>query len=130
MPIRRCFVALVALLMLGLHSLIAQVDSATLSGVVNDPSGAIIASATVQATNQDTNFTQSTRTNSVGLYTFPRLSPGTYRISVKNTGFKEHIETDLVLHVGDTVSVNIKMEIGASSESVSVAASSTLVNTE
>jgi hypothetical protein len=97
---------------------------------VNDPSGAVITSATLQATNQDTNVTQSTRTNSVGLYTFPRLTPGRYRISVKSSGFKEHIQTDLVLHVGDTVSVNFNMELGSSSESVSVAASSTLVNTE
>jgi len=127
---RSCFFALVTLLMVGIHPLIAQVDSATLSGTVNDPSGAVIAGATVEAINHETNVTQSTRTNSVGLYTFPRLSPGRYRISVKNAGFKEHIQRDLVLHVGDTVSVNIKLEVGSSSESVSIAASSTLVNTE
>ena len=130
MPVRCCFIVLLTLLIGVAGTVFAQADSATLSGTVTDPSGAIIANAAVEATNPDTNITQATRTNSVGLYSFPRLAPGRYRISVKSTGFKEFVETDLGLHVGDTVSLNFKMELGSSSESVSVAANAVLVNTE
>src|ERR1019366_1361469 len=77
--------------------LCAQSNSATLSGTVTDASGAVVANAAVQATNEETNVTQATRSNSVGLYSFPNLAPGRYRISVKNTGFKESFRTSLVL---------------------------------
>jgi hypothetical protein len=110
--------------------LFAQSDSATLSGTITDPSGAVISNATVLVTNTETNISQTTRSNSVGLYSFPKLAPGRYRISVKNTGFKESVRTDLILHVGDTVSENFKMEIGSSSETVSVSADSQPLNTE
>lgn len=118
-------------LMLSLAAcLSAQSDSATLSGTVSDPSGAVVANAVVQATNEETNVAQSTRTNSAGLYSFPNLAPGRYRLAVKNAGFRESVRTDLVLHVGDTVSENIRMEIGLPTESISVTANSVLVNTE
>jgi hypothetical protein len=110
--------------------LFAQSDSATLSGTITDPSGAVISNGTVLVTNTETNISQTTRSNSVGLYSFPKLAPGHYRISVKNTGFKESVRTDLILHVGDTVSENFKMEIGSSSETVSVSADSQPLNTE
>jgi hypothetical protein len=110
--------------------LFAQSDSATLSGTITDPSGAIISNATVLVTNADTNISQTARSNSAGLYSFPKLAPGRYRISVKNTGFKELVRTDLTLHVGDAVSENFKMEIGSSSETVSVSADAQPLNTE
>lgn len=110
--------------------LFAQSDSATLSGAVTDPSGAVIVNATVEVDNEGTNVAQTTHTNSAGLYSFPNLLPGRYRISVKNAGFKESVRTGVVLHVGDTVSENVRMEIGSSSETVSVAADTVLVNTE
>ena len=122
--------ALMTLLVAAVGSVYAQSDSATLSGTVSDSSGAVVVNAVVQATNEETNVTQTTRTNSGGLYSFSSLAPGRYRISVKNPGFKESDRTNRVLHVGDTVSENFKMEIGSPTESVSVDASAVLVNTE
>jgi Carboxypeptidase regulatory-like domain/TonB dependent receptor len=119
------FLALVAA-----AGLFAQSDSAALSGTVTDPSGAVVADAAVQVTNADTNVAQITRTNSVGLYSFPNLSPGRYRISVKNRGFKESVRTDLALHVGDTVAENFRMEIGSATETVSVSSEIPPMNTE
>ncbi|MEO8025674.1 MAG: TonB-dependent receptor [Bryobacteraceae bacterium] len=130
MRVRCYFLALLILLSGVQQTLFAQGGSASLSGTVNDPSGAIVPGATVQATKVDTNTVQTTQTNAVGLYTFPRLAPGRYRISIKSAGFKEFIVTDVVLHVGDTVSQNFKMELGAATESVSVAATAVLLNTE
>jgi len=126
----RCCLVFLVLLTVARCPLFAQADSATLSGVVTDPSGAIVSDATVQVTNEEMNIVQTTRTNSVGLYSFLNLAPGRYRISVKNTGFKELVRTDVVLHVGDAVSQNFKMEIGSSSDSVTVVADTVLVNTE
>jgi hypothetical protein len=95
-----------------------------------DPSGAVVVNAAVEATNEDTNVTQTTHTNSAGLYSFPNLAPGRYRMSAKANGFKEFARTGLVIHVGDTVSQNFPMEIGSASEKISVVADTVLVNTE
>lgn len=110
--------------------LLSQSDTAALSGIVTDPSGAIVVNATVQVVNTDTNVTQTTQTNAAGLYSFPSLLPAHYRVSVKATGFKEAVQSDLVLHVRDTVSLNFKMEVGATSESVTVTAEAAPMNTE
>ena len=121
---------LVALLVCMGGPLFAQSDAADLSGTVTDPSGAILNGAAVKAINEDTGLTQVTRTNSAGLFSFSNLLPGRYSVAVKNTGFKELIRIHVVLHVGDTVSQNFALEVGSSSESVSVTADTVLVNTE
>ena len=129
MRIRGCHIFL-ALLTLSLSTLFAQGNLATLSGTVSDPSGAIVGGATVTVTNQATNVTQTTQTNLAGLYSFSNLPPGQYRTAVRNAGFKEFIKSDLVLHVGDTVSLDFRLELGAATESVSVVANAVLINTE
>jgi len=121
---------LTTLLLSSAFPLFARADSAALSGTVSDPSRAVIFNATVVVTNEDTNIAQATRTNSAGLYSFPNLAPGRYRVAIKTSGFKESVRTDLVLHVGDTISENFKMEIGSSSESVSVTSDIVPINTE
>jgi len=109
--------------------LVAQTETATLSGYVTDPDGKVMAHADVQVVNTDTNIAQTTQTNEVGLYLFPSLHPGRYRITVKSPGFKEFVEQDLVLHVQDTVSQNFKMQVGSISESITVMANATPINT-
>ena len=109
---------------------LAQTAAATLSGTVTDPSDAVITAATVQLINIDTNVAQTTLTNQAGLYSFASIPPGLYRMPVKHPGFKESVKTDLVLHVGDTVAQNFAMELGATTESLSVSSEAILVNTE
>src|SRR5260370_426557 len=111
-------------------SLSAQTAAASLSGYVTDPSGAVVTNAAVQVVNEETNVSQTTRSNDSGLYSFPSLPPGHYRMSVKAAGFKEFVKTSLILHVGDTVSEDFRMEVGATSESVTVSAEALAVNTE
>jgi hypothetical protein len=110
--------------------LYAQTESATVSGRITDPAGAVIADAEVHATNIATNVTTSTRTNSSGIYVLPNLGPGEYRLAVRNVGFKEIVKTGLVLHVQDTISQNFAMEIGSVQETVTVTGGAPLVNTE
>ena len=94
--------------------------SASLSGVITDPSGAVVVGAAVRLTNIDTNVTQATQTNVAGLYAFESIPPGLYNLSTKHAGFKETVRVDLVLHVGDAVSQNLALEVGAVTESVPV----------
>ena len=127
----RSFLLLVFILIVTVNCpLFAQTETATLSGYVTDPDGKVLAHADVQVVNVETNIAQTTQTNDVGLYLFPNLHPSKYRISVKSPGFKEYVKQDLVLHVQDAVSENFKMQIGSISESITVVAGATSVNTE
>ena len=109
---------------------VAQTSTATLAGTITDPSGAVVAGAVVELTNVDTNFTQAARSNQGGLYSFASVLPGQYRVEVKHPGFKTIIKTGLIVHVGDTVSQNFKLELGATTESITVSGEAAAVNTE
>ncbi len=127
MRVHRLFVLLTVLLALAGLAL-AQAESASVSGYVTDPSGRVIQGADVQITNVETGVSQVNHTNQAGLYLFPSLAPGRYRISVKNPGFKEFVKQGLTLHVQDAVSENFKMQIGSASESVTVSAEGAQAN--
>lgn len=128
--IRRCMSLCVLGLLLMSAGLVAQTSTAALSGVVTDPTGAVVVNASVDIVNTDTNVSQTTATNNSGVYSFPTLTPAHYRISVKAPGFKEAVATGVTLHVGDTVSQNFHLELGAATESVSIEATPVLINTE
>src|SRR5690349_21131530 len=85
---------------------LAQTERASLSGRVTDPSGAAVVDAEAQATNTDTNFSTTTRTNVQGLYVLPSLPPGRYRVSISKQGFKTITKVDLILHVQDAIAQN------------------------
>jgi hypothetical protein len=116
--------------MAGVAPLCAQAASATFSGYVTDPTRAVVTNAVVQVVNEETNVSQTSQTNQAGVYLFPSLPPGRYRVSVKATGFKEIVEENLLLHVRDTVSENFQLEVGPTAESVTVQAEAALVNTQ
>src|SRR5882724_299662 len=108
----------------------AQSPSATINGIVLDPSGAAIAGAQVVVVNDATEVQYATKTNGEGIYVVPNLPPGSYRIQVSNNGFKTIIKPDIVIHVQDALAINFTLPIGAASEIVTVEGGATLVNTE
>ena len=108
---------------------LAQSELATLSGRVSDPSGAPIVSAEVVLTNTQTNMEQRTKTNEVGLYVFAGIHPGTYRVAAGAAGFRVLIKDGLTLHVQDELAENFSLTIGAISESMTVTADATPINT-
>jgi hypothetical protein len=108
---------------------IAQSTSASLTGLVEDPSKALIPGATITAINTQTGEKASTTTNKEGQYVLPGLNPGTYRLEVDKPGFKAIIEAGLTLHVQDAVQINFHMAIGSSAESVTVTADQINMNT-
>lgn len=108
----------------GVQLLHAQANGG-LTGTVTDPSGAAIASAKITFRNAATGITTQLTTSSVGLYT-ETLTPGTYTITVEAPGFERFEESHVVVEVGSTPTVDIKMAIGAGNETVQVAASNAI----
>ena len=121
------FVLFLVLALSGLG--LAQSESATLSGRVSDSSGAAIVGAEVVLTDTQTNVEQRTKTNEVGLYVFSGVHPGTYRVAAGATGFRVLIKDGLTLHVQDELAENFSLTLGAISESMTVTADATPINT-
>ncbi len=113
----------------GLACAQSQVGGAGLNGTVTDASGAAVPNAKVAATNTATGLTRSTTTSDVGLYTFAGLPVGTYDLTVDAGGFKTAKRTSVELQVGAAATVDVRMEIGAAQETVSVEAEAPVVET-
>src|SRR5437762_322708 len=122
--------ALVAICFLLTFSCWAQSPTATITGRVLDPTKAVIAGATVDATNVDTNLVQTTQTNEQGLFTIGSLAPGNYRFEISKPGFRTIVKPNVVLHVQDVIALNFDMSVGSAAESVTVEAGGTVVNTQ
>jgi len=116
------------LMMLGTITALAD-PSAILTGFITDPAGRPVSDTTVVITNLGTNITSSIASNGVGLYTSPPLEPGLYRMAITKDGFKTIVKSGIELHIQDTISVNFSLEIGSVSESVTVAAGASAINT-
>jgi len=98
----------------------AQSNAADLQGFVKDSTGAVVANATVTARNPGTNISRSTTTNDEGHYRIVNLPPGEYEITVEASNFKKAVLTKVVLTVGQTADVDIPLEPGQITESVTI----------
>jgi hypothetical protein len=131
----RLLIAIAVMLLLCSTStrLLAQASSgavAQISGSVSDPAGAVVPGAQVTATQTSTGFTRVAVTGGDGSYVLPDLSIGPYKLQVVGSGFKTYSQTGIVLQVSDSVTVNIKLQIGSASQSITVSADASMVNTE
>ena len=104
--------------------------TATISGTVTDPTGAVVAGATVTATNVETGVAVTQTTNTDGFYSFPELPVGKYTIDVQKAGFKAYRQTGLILDVNQAIKVDVPLQIGETSEKVEVSSSALHVDTE
>jgi hypothetical protein len=104
--------------------------SATLRGAVKDANGAVLANASVTLVNEATKFERKTNTNREGIYVFSSVPPGTYKVSVENTGFKKGEQTGLILSPSDLRALDFTLQIGAASETVTVTATADVLQTE
>ena len=123
------FVLVSPLAILQSSVLYGQSTNAAVTGRVTDPQKSVIVGANVTAINTGTNVRYEGISNNTGSYVIPNLPPGPYRVEVERPGFKTIVETGVVLHVQDTVELNFEMALGAVSESVTVTADSTNINT-
>lgn len=101
-----------------------------LTGVVTDSTGAVVSKAAVVLTNDSTGITRTTETSAAGIYRFASLPVvGTYTMRVDATGFKAVSVRDIVISVGDTVTKDIALQVGATTELVNVEAGAQMVQT-
>jgi Carboxypeptidase regulatory-like domain/TonB dependent receptor len=106
----------------------AQGTDALLTGNVVDASGAHIPDAIVTALNINTGVATIEKSNASGVYLFPILPPGDYRIVAEKQGFKKYLLDRLTLRTGDHVEQNLALEIGGVTETVQVEANSEAIN--
>jgi hypothetical protein len=104
--------------------------TASISGTVTDPSGAVVAGASVTATNVETGIATSLTTNAQGFYSFQSLPLGNYTISVQQSGFKGYSQTGLVLDVNSALTIDVQLQVGATTEKVEVSSDALHVDTE
>ncbi len=110
-------------------SAVAQSVSGTILGTVTDSTGAIVAGAKVTIVNEGTGLTRVLTADSNGEYTAPALPTGHYTVTSEMTGFKTVALSNIELGVDQRVRINIKHEVGAMTESVSVTADTPLIQT-
>jgi hypothetical protein len=101
-------------------SVFAQDFRATISGLVTDPNGQVIAGAIVRAVRVDTNETKEVRTTSEGRYSIPYLNPGIYNIEVTANGFQTLKRETITLRVADKVDLPLQLTVGQVSETITV----------
>src|SRR5881628_969496 len=106
-----------------------QVNTASLTGLVTDPSDAPVSDANVTLTNTATNLAQTTQTGAAGYYEFPVVQVGTYKLKAERQGFQTVI-SELTLDVGQRARFDIPLKIGSSNESVTVEGSAPLLSTQ
>ncbi|HEV2731931.1 MAG TPA: TonB-dependent receptor, partial [Terriglobales bacterium] len=121
---------IVLALALAVTPLVAQKTTGTISGVVSDPTGAVIPQATVTITNTGTGLIRTVTSNDLGEYMAPDLPNGIYRVAVKQANFKESVTSNVELHVASTALVNVVLEVGKTNEQVTVEANAIQVQTD
>ena len=101
----------------------------TVNGRVTDPSDSVVAGAVVTVTEVETSVQRTTVANADGLYTVSGLRPTTYTIKVEARGFRTVARTGITLLANDVATVNLKLELGATSDTVTVEAAASQVDT-
>ena len=109
----RCRVVSVLLLLAVPLLLAAQSDVGAVTGTVTDNSGAVVANASVDLKDNSTNLTVNTHTNNAGQYTFARVAPGTYTLTIKAPNFSTAVVGNLKVSVGKTATSNVTLRVGA-----------------
>ena len=99
----------------------------SLSGTLTDSAGAVIPGAAVSLINEGTQDRRSFKTDASGFYQILNLQPATYRLEAEATGFKRFVRTEIVLGVNQAAQIDVRMEVGAVTESVEVTAATPLL---
>src|SRR5262245_43225081 len=107
----------------------AQTPTATLSGVIQDASGAVVPSAQVRVRNTATGVARDTASNEEGRYSLTNLPPGPYEVRAEKSGFRTAVQSGVVLTVGGITTLDLTIEVGAISEVVEVQHEEPLVET-
>ena len=125
-----CFALLVAIILCASPIVYAQAaGTASVSGHVNDSTGAAVPNATVTLTQTATQAARTTTTDGQGLYALPNVPVGPYSLAVTAAGFQSFTQTG-TLEVGNSISIDPQLKVGSASEHIEVQASGVALETE
>ena len=119
---------LAALILAG--SLMANAQTAQLTGRITDPSGAVVPGVKIVVTNVDNSSRRETVSNDEGYYTVPLLQPGNYQVTVQKAGFKPINQSGLTLEVQQVARLDFALDIGTTSEEVKITSAAPLLESE
>src|SRR5687768_14175515 len=108
----------------------AQTSRGTVSGLVTDPSSAVIPAASIELKNQQTGVARSTESNEAGLYRFDAVDLGIYDVTVKSTGFKVFLQRAVHVQAGMSATVDARLEVGEAATTVEVTTGGVTIQTE
>jgi hypothetical protein len=106
-----------------------QAGRGGISGLITDPSGAIVPGATILAKNTATGITRSTVSSAAGVYSFLSLVPGNYALTASETGFETVVQNNIAVSVDQTTAMNIALRLGGTMEVVTVTDTTSLIET-
>jgi len=110
--------------------LLAQSDRGTITGTVADPTGAIVPGATLSLKHSETGAVYETLTTETGNYTLPSLPSGNYELTVVRPGFQRYVQPGIHVQVATTLRVDVILNLGSATETVTVTGSAPLLKTE
>src|SRR5690242_4916832 len=113
-------IALCSVLALLTISMYAQINRANLNGTVTDPSGARVPNAKVDLVHVDTGLTREAITDSSGVYSISSLPVGKYNVTISREGFRTYVHNGIELFVGQTLTINAQLQVGAATARVEV----------
>jgi hypothetical protein len=108
----------------------AQTATGTITGTISDPAGAVVANAPLELKNSETGTVYQTASSSTGNYTFSQLPAATYQLTARVPGFKTHVRQNLGVQAAQTIRIDVVLEVGANTESVTVSAEASMLSTE
>jgi Carboxypeptidase regulatory-like domain/TonB-dependent Receptor Plug Domain len=131
---RRLYATLIVSIFLfsltALSAVAQSTGSATLRGTVQDPQGAIVRGANVTLINERTKAERSVKSSEDGTYTFTAVAPGAYTLKVEASGFKTSSQANVTIETSSTQGIDITMEVGQPTETVTVTAGAEQLQTE
>jgi len=123
------YILLPLFLVLACAVVFAQANS-ELTGIVTDQTGAVVSGAKITLTDPGTNSVKTADSGATGLYDFSGLNPGTYNLKVAAKGFENYAETGVVINVSQTFRHDVKLTVGADTQTVTVEADALAVQTD
>lgn len=127
--LRPCLLADLILVAAAPTAAFAQAVTGTLLGTVSDSTGAVVTGAKVTITNQNTGFTRTAKTDAIGEYTAPSIPTGVYTVMAEMDGFKATALSQIQVGVDQRVRIDVTLEVGAMTESVTIEAQTPLLQT-
>ncbi|MBZ5676045.1 MAG: TonB-dependent receptor [Acidobacteriia bacterium] len=124
------FFGLLSVICLCSIAALAQTATGTITGTISDPAGAVVSGAPIELKNSETGTVNQTVSSSTGNYSFSQLPAATYQLTVNVPGFKTHVRQNLGVQSAQTIRVDIILEVGTNTESVTVSAEASMLTTE